>query len=217
MKSSTPKFLLVLSMLAATSVVVSPGTTPASAAPDRCTRGDADAIVQAGGQFGTRVLGAQPHGATASSTRKWVECQFRLYDDNDEVADDPEIAHVFSEDDWVVGAIAYFAFASEFPLFGGTREDATAYMDTWIEHLYFGPASLSDADLPEVTLNETSYRTVQFPALGERAVLTTTYIVWPAGSLAPGTYRFRFEQIIPDGPFEGAGEERGTIVITAAP
>jgi len=215
MRRSVPGMLSVLGILAATTVVLSPSVPAAVAAPDHCTRGDAQAIAEAGYQFGGRLLGGQPHGAPAASTRKWADCQFRLYDDNDD--DNPEVAHAFSEDDWIVGAISYFLYYSEFPLVGETRADATAYLDTWTEHFYFGPASLPDANLPEVSLTKTAYRNMQLPGLGERTVWNHTYAIWPAGSLAPGTYRFRFEQLIPDGPFAGQFEARGTLMITDVP
>ena len=89
---------------------------------------------QFGGQVARRPATRR---SPAASTRKWADCQFRLYDDNDE--DDPEVAHVFSDEDWIVGAISYFLYYSEFPLVGGTRADATAYMDTWTEHFYSVP------------------------------------------------------------------------------
>jgi hypothetical protein len=205
--------LSVLSLVVAAGVMLAPAT--ALAAPDHCTRGDAQAIAQAGLQFGGRALGGQPHGEPAASTRKWTDCQFRLYDDNDQ--DDPEVAHVFSEDDWVVGAVASFVYYSEFPLVGGTRAAATDYLDTFVDHFYFGPASTPAADLPEVPLATTSYRAMQFPGFGERAVWNHVYVIFPAGSLSPGTYTYRLESSIPDGPFAGEFESTGTIVILTSP
>lgn len=204
-----------LTALATMAMTLAFGVSTAVSAPAHCTRGDVQAIAQAGPQFGTRVLGVQPHGESAASTRKWVDCQFRLYDDNDE--NDPEVPHVFSEDDWIVGGVAPFIFYSEFPLVGGSRRSATAYMDTWTTRFYFGPASLADAELPEVSLTETSYADAQFPALGDRVVWKQVYVIFPAGSLAPGTYRFRSEDLVPDGFLAGEGVARGLIVITAAP
>ena len=90
-------------------------------------------------------------------------------------------------------------------------------MDTWTTRFYLGPASLPDASLPEVSLATTSYKSTQLPGLGEKYVWRQDYAILPAGSLAPGTYRYRLEQSIPDGPFAGTFEARGTIVITDAP
>ena len=215
MRRTIPGILSVLSILAATTVGPVAGAPSAVSAPDNCTSGDAQAIAQAGLQFAGRALGGQPHGEPAAATSKWSDCQFRLYDDNDE--DNPEIAHVFSEDDWVVGAVAYFITDAELLLVGGTPRSATAYIDTWTTHLYFGPASLPDASLPEVSLATTSYKSTQLPGLGEKYIWRQVYAIMPAGSLAPGTYRYRMEQSIPDGPFAGTFEARGTIVITDAP
>jgi hypothetical protein len=207
--------LAMLSILAATAVGPAAGAPIGVTAPDNCTHGDAEAIAQAGLQFAGRALGGQPHGEPAAATSKWSECQFRLYDDNDE--DNPEVAHVFSEDDWIVGAVAYFITDSELILVGGTPRSATAYIDTWTTHLYFGPSSLPDASLPEVSLATTGYKSTQLPGLGEKYVWRQVYAIWPAGSLAPGTYRYRLEQLIPDGPLAGTFEARGAIIITDAP
>ena len=63
---------------------------------------------------------------------------------------------------------------------------------------------------------KTGYRNIQFPGFGERAVWNQMYVIWPPGSLSPGTYRYRFEQLVPGGPYAGTFEARGTIVITDA-
>jgi hypothetical protein len=85
---------------------------------------DAQAIARAGLPFAGRALGGKPHGEPAASTRKWIDCQFRLYGDNDDA--NPEIAHVFSGDDWVVRAVACFIAPSQIRLVVGTGRSAAA-------------------------------------------------------------------------------------------
>lgn len=206
---------LVLSILAALMAVLVSGAPTVVAAPDHCTAGDVRAIARAGLQFGSRELGGQPHGVPAASTRKWADCQFRLYDDND--ANDPEVAHVFSDTDWFIGAVADLIYYSEFPLVGGDRASAIAYMDTWTTHFFLGPKSVPDADLPEVSLTETSYRDTQFPGFGERVVWKQHYVVFPAGSLSPGVYHYRTKLVVPDGFLAGSFVARGDIVVTTGP
>jgi hypothetical protein len=88
------------------------------------------------------------HGPGSS----WQDCQFRFYDDNDE--DDPEVPHVFSDKDYFIGAIALFEFYDAFQRPDFDRAAAVASLEAITTRVFFGPASIPDAALPELAVPE---------------------------------------------------------------
>ncbi len=177
--------------------------SPASATQAKpCSTGDAQIIANAGIQA---VL--ERSGVTHGPGSTWGNCQFRFYDDNDE--DDPEVPHVFSDTDYFIGAIAQFEFYDTFQRPDYDRAAAIAFLETVTNRVFFGPASTPDAALPELALTETHYRDGVFVETGEHVVIGYRYHIFTPGSLAPGEYKWRFEEA---GPF-GEGTNRGTIII----
>ena len=203
---------ILCALILMTAVLTVGVDTPATAATKPCSRGDAEAMARSGIQFGGRYLGGQPHGAPAASAHRWEDCQFRLYDDNDQ--DDPEVPHIFSDQDTFLAGIFYFLFDFEIDeFFGGDRKLAIADLESVSERFFFGPATLPDESLPEVPLTQTSYRGAQLPTIGGQLVYTHLYATFPAGSLVAGKYKYRFEQ-------EYAGElfvARGVVTIVSSP
>lgn len=175
------------------------GASPPSGS-ERCTATDSWFMAHAG--FEVAYFAASDSAATprlnALADHIWEDCQFRLYDDNDEEndADNPEIPHVFSEDDYFLGGILYVYFHVELgPAF--TRAEALAEMKTATDRFFWSPATVPDGSLDEIPVITGRYRDGLLP-LG-RAVGNHRYIIFPPGSHAPGEYNWRWEHSFPDG------------------
>jgi hypothetical protein len=145
----------------------------------------------------------------------WVDCQFRLYDDNDDPSspDSPEVPHVFSTRDYVLGGIVIFETReAPFEFIPGPEFDragAIAGMKTWTDRVFWGPASVGDDALEEIPVTVGPYQDGVSPF--GAAVGNQRYFIFPPGSLAPGEYKWRYEQHAPPYPDESV---RGSVVIT---
>ena len=122
----------------------------------------------------------------------WVNCQFRLYDDNDGETnpDAPEVPHVFSNGEFLGGILLVGANCDELKSLGWTIKQGIEDMEKVGDRLYWGASGASPARIP---LEHTKYRVVPDPEYGW-LVITHRYHVFKPGSLSPGTYEWRWEQ-----------------------
>ena len=165
-----------------------------------CSKGDAQIIANAGIQAVQQRSGVV-HGPGSS----YQDCQFRFYDDNDDEGA-PEVPHVFTDKDYFIGAIALFEFYDSFQRPAYDRAGAITYLNTISTRVFFGPASMPDAALPELALTNTKYRDGVFIGDGIHAVIGYRYMIFTPGSLAPGEYKWRFEAkdlVVEDPPLHG--------------
>lgn len=196
---------------------ISPTATTVPAAPptadDRCTASDIQFVAHRNYDLFTLVFtdnGSPRENALAHHIAE--DCQFRLYDDNDseDNPDNPEVPHVFSEDDYFLGGIAFWYTLAELDEFGLSRAEAIADMKKFTEKVYWGPASATDAQLVPIDVATTPYRN---EVLGDEPLVGNhRYVLFKAGTLAPGTYQWRWEQSYPG---EETSVSRGAVTITA--
>jgi hypothetical protein len=145
----------------------------------------------------------------------WEDCQFRFYDDNDDEnsPDNPEVPHVFSTRDYVLGGILIFEFRKgPYVFIPGPKFDraaAIAEMKTIKDRIFWGPTTASDDALNEIPVTIGPYHDGLLP-LGP-AVGNQRYIIFPPRSLAPGKYKWRWEQV---DPLFGVGVYHGAVTIT---
>jgi hypothetical protein len=177
-----------LLVIALTAMLGTMGLSSATAADATCTRGDVQALANAAASIARKHF----NGLNGHSD-PWPDCQFRLYDDNDDEnsPDAPEIPHVFTDQDYILAGVLAFEFF-EFldpPDYGHAA--AVAFIDTFQPRLFFGSVSTPDADLAEVPLSATPHKGGALP-LGN-AIIIHHYAIFAPGSLTPGTYKFRTE------------------------
>jgi hypothetical protein len=175
-----------------------------SATDYQCTKGDIESLIHAGPQavklhlFMDKTQG--PGGA-------WKECQFRLYDDNDDEAspDDPEVPHIFSANDWFLGGVLFFLTRDEWESMGLDRDGAIDWLEQGSDQLFWAKKGES---LTEVSLEETSYRNAVPDSSFGLLVVKHRYHLFEAGSLQPGTYEWRWVLSHPSEPelFVAAGD-----------
>lgn len=203
--------------LAVAALLSMAGTTAGAAThppePDTtCTFADVQLFASAGFEI-ARLHFSHPTGSDALHARAdhiWNECQFRFYDDNDVEGseDNPEVSHVFSEDDYILGGVFAFYFTSELSA-EFSRNDAIADLKTWTNQTYWGSSEIADEALPEITVTHGPYKSGILP-FGS-AVGNHRYIIIAPRSHEPGEYKWRWEASAP-------GEEtivvRGTVIIT---
>ena len=169
-------------------------------------------------QDGWGAVGEVYEGKSDGAAASWINCQFRFYDDNDRVPDDPEVPHVFTNDEPFVGGPFTWIADTDFGDYGvdsweGAREVLESGAVT--VRLYWGPADAPD-DLAEVELIQTPYREQVAPIAAPGVVFLADhrYHVFESGTLDPGTYAWRMEL---DGPMI-AGTEHGQVeIIEASP
>jgi hypothetical protein len=178
---------VVAALLVAMSGLLAAPSTEAAAPGQECTRGDAQAVAEAGPHFAKAFF----EGSPSAAAETWARCQFRLYDDNDplEDPDNPEIPHVFTVNDFFLAGIFYFEGIDP----GQHRADAIASLDVAASRFYFGPSTTPDADLPQVPLTRTGYRDAVLPLFDGHNIWVHDYAIFEPGELAPGEYRWRAE------------------------
>ena len=76
--------------------------------------------------------------------------------------------------------------------------------------MYWGPAATPDAELPEITLTHTGFRDFVSSSIGGHVVGQHRYTIFAPGSLAPGEYRWRYED---EHPFFGFFVARGLVTV----
>lgn len=162
-----------------------------AAGNEHCTAGDVQGIAHAGFQ------GAQQNlfnGRTTGLGGSWADCQFRLYDDNDaeENPDNPEVPHIFTDMDYFLAGIAQFDFYDSFDRPDYDRDAAIEFLSSEVvDRVFWGPAAKSDADLEEIELTSTNYRDAVLDF--GHVVGNIRYHTFEPGSLAPGEYKWRWE------------------------
>ena len=93
----------------------------------------------------------------------WAKCQIRLYDDNDENDDNPEVPHTYTDKDhFLVGIFIY----EEYENFDPSDLDRAGLID-FLEaggttRMLRGRADTPDPDLEEIDLIETQYQDAMF-------------------------------------------------------
>jgi len=188
---------------------VSAPVTASGPARDRCTFAEIQRFVHAGFEV-ARLSFNHPDASpgAAQADHIWDDCQFRFYDNNDE--DNPEVPHVFSEDDYFLAGVFIFYFhedlSGEFD-----RADAIADMAKSTDRFFWGPSTATDSELQEMAITYGPYKDGLLP-LGP-AVGAHWYIIFPPGSQEPGEYRWRYEQY-----YEGelGFVANGAVIITPA-
>ena len=193
------RMLGVLMALVLTFITVA-GAVPAGAeAVHICDRTDINTLIQA----------APRTTQTAEFDEAWANCQFRLYDDNDGETnpDQPEIPHVFSERDYILGGILLWWTRDELTSMGWTKQQGIEDMEKVGDRVLWGAKGAKPARIP---LSSTDYRVVRDPEYGW-LVITHRYLVFKPGSLSPGTYEWRWEQSYQG---EVVGVTMGTVIIT---
>jgi hypothetical protein len=171
------------------------GSSPAAAnADDVCTASLVHRFANNGPQ-GAREYFVDE--STEGLGAAWAYCQFRLYDDNDEEAspDAPEVPHVFSEDDWFLGGILIWLERRDLEVLGFNHQEGIEFLKEIEERFYFGRQG---SRLVEMPLRQSRYQDVVIdPSLGP-LLINQRYHIFPAESLSPGMYEWRYVQTWPE-------------------
>jgi hypothetical protein len=194
--------------IAAVIVLVVSAASPATAGTDRCTQGDVQGIAQAGFQGASLNIG---RGSTAGLGGTWAECQFRLFDDNEDPPDTPEIPHVFTDDDYILGGIYEFEDYGYLDRPDYDRAAAIEYVKSVVTTMYWGTADTPDANLAQIELSESPFRDTVFAGFAH-FVGHQRYHIFEPGDLEPGEYKWRLEH---DDPVLGSFVARGSVIILA--
>ena len=169
-----------------------------AAAPERCTRGDAQRLVHAG-QIAARQFFSE---TTTHPAEVWQNCQFRLYD---------ETPRVFKTKDYFVAGIFLFESYDFLDRPDYDRADAIAALDSVTHSLYWGSVSVPDDSLPEISLTRTNYRDARLlEQFGGHVVSQHIYAWFVPGGLTPGVYHWRYEA---EDPLYGDFVARGSVTI----
>jgi hypothetical protein len=179
---------------------------PARAQSGGCSQGDALALATAGFQGASLNLGK---GSTAGLGGAWADCQFRLFDDNEDPPDSPEVPHVFSDQDYILGGIYIFEDYSFLDRPEYDRAAAIDYVNSVSSTFFWGSASTPDEDLAELVLDRSAFRDTVF-AGSAHLVGQQRYHIFEPGDLAPGEYRWRLEY---DDPIFGSFVAHGSVII----
>lgn len=181
---------------------------PTAAAAALCTRGDVQAMANSAAAIARKHFNELP-----GHSEPWPDCQFRLYDDNDDETspDAPEVPHVFTDRDFILAGVLAFEFRDVLDRPTYDRAAAIESIRSFVPRFYWGPSTSEDSELVEIPLEITPYKGGALP-LGN-AILVHHYAIFEPGELAPGTYHWRTDWT---DPVFGDGTARGTVVIVPA-
>jgi hypothetical protein len=182
------------------------GVTPANAGSDHCTQGDVQALANAGFQGASLNLG---FGSAAGVGGSWANCQFRLFDDNEDPPDAPEIPHVFTDRDYVLGGIFEFEDYGFLDRPDYDRAAAIEYVKSITTNMYWGTVDTPDGNLVEIQLTESPFRDTVFAGFAH-LVGHHRYHIFKPGDLEPGEYKWRLEH---DDSVFGSFVARGSVII----
>lgn len=175
---------IIAAALMLLSAVVGAQARPAS--PNACTKGDVQSLAG-----GTIAVAKQSFREIETGSAGAWSCQFRLYDGNDgEIEDNPEVPHVFTTRDWFLGGIFEWLYNDELTAFGWDRKQGIAFLDSIDDHFYWREQDGSWTELP---LTEITHRSVRHPSGEVLPVMHHRYHLFRPGSLAPGTYEWRWD------------------------
>jgi hypothetical protein len=181
--------LLAVSLVAAALVVPS---TVSSATNDGCTRGDVQALTVATPQHFNHAFG---RGITGGVNGAALNCQFRLYDDNDE--DNPEVPHVFTDEDWFLAGVLQWVTRDDLDFFDVSRAEGIEFLESVEDRFFWGPEGTI---LVEIPLTQTAYRNDSDMNFLGWMVLNQRYHIFEPGSVSPGVYEWRWETVNPFDP-----------------
>lgn len=170
--------LLTLALLSPTSGPASPATV------EPCGQGDAQAMIESGPISGRQFLS----GLETLRAESWERCQFRFY----------QASHTFSARDWMVGGIFIWEVYDALDRPDYDRGGAIAWLDQVQVRVSLGPAG---GKLKPVPVSKTGYKDILLlDEFGGHVVYTHFYLLIPPGQLAPGEYRWRYEDELPGYP-----------------
>ena len=156
-----PTGLALAALLGITGISSTPSVAAvaAPAGDDRCTASDVQRLAHHIFDVVTLAWTDDGSAEEAQADHLFEDCQFRLYDDNDpeDNPDNPEIPHVFSEDDYFLAGISAGYTYAELEELGFTRAEAIAEMNKFTDRFFWGPATATDAELEEIKLASTPY------------------------------------------------------------
>jgi hypothetical protein len=196
---------LIVLMMALTMVIASGAV--ASATSNRCTRGDVEGLTSAGFQGAKHAL---VQGLTVGSGDAWSNCQFRLYDDNDDpndsffgpMVDNPEVPHIYTDEDYFLAGIFHWATEDDLEVLDISRNEAISVLKIFEDRFFWGPKG---SELEEIPLTHTNYRSLN--SIFGWLVVNHRYHIFEPGSLAVGEYEWRWETWDPfQGPFVAHGD-----------
>ena len=208
-----PTGLALAALLGITGISSTPSVAAvaAPAGDDRCTASDVQRLAHHIFDVVTLAWTDDGSAEEAQADHLFEDCQFRLYDDNDpeDNPDNPEIPHVFSEDDYFLAGISAGYTYAELEELGFTRAEAIAEMNKFTDRFFWGPATATDAELEEIELASTPYLDA---FLGDDLIVGNhIYVLFKANKLDPGDYKWRWEVSFPG---EGTGVTYGAVTIT---
>jgi hypothetical protein len=176
--------LLVIPTLLAISSVA----TVAAADADTCTKGNVQGLARSAMAVAKQTFKGREHG----SGNSW-SCQFRLYDGNDDEnnPDNPEVPDVFGETDWFLGGVFLWLTSGDLADLGWSKAEGRAFLESAVIDRLFWRSQ--GGTWSELGLTRTVSHGTRAPWGEVLPLLTHTYFVFEAGSLAPGTYEWRWE------------------------
>ena len=192
-----PSGLALAALLSITGIssTVSAAAAPSPATDDRCSASDVQRLAHHIFDVVTLAWTESGSAEEAEADHLFEDCQFRLYDDNDpeETPDNPEIPHVFAEDEYFLGGISHWFTPADLEEYGFTRAEAIAEMKKATDKFFWGPATAADPQLKQIKVATTPYLDA-FLGEGNPMVGNHRYVLFKANRLDPGDYKWRWER-----------------------